>query len=230
MEFIRKSSLFALTCCLGLLVVFSANCAENNKDAGASKSDAASCFDKINTWAEGVVSNVDANSGKFTVKGVKLPFASAHAELRSEYAKRVASATPAKKQEIAEELSKKWQDKLEKAKTEKESDTLSDFNLKAPSSGDMVFLIRRSAQDMAFVTAEEDASGAPKLSGELVSIDVYEVPKAASGEAQPVGSNPTLKDLKSGDRIKVGFDSSTNEACAIVRIHDGEGGEHKEVR
>src|SRR5882724_4683712 len=113
MEFIRKSSLLGLCVCLGLFVAFSANCAEK-KDAGNGKSDLSSCFDKINTWAEGIVSTVDANDGKFTLKGVKLPFASAHAELRSEYAKRVASANPARKQEIAEELTKKCQDKLEK--------------------------------------------------------------------------------------------------------------------
>ena len=224
MIFIRKLSLPAVCLCLGLLAL-SANCAED-KDSKNALNESAACFDRINTWVEGVVNSIDANNGKFTIKGAKLPFASAHAELRSEYAKKVANADASKKQQIAEELSKKWQDKLEKAKTEKESETLAEYSLKTPATGEMVFLVRRSAQDMAFVSAEEDPSqpGGWKTSGELVSIDVYEVPKAAkSGDAQSVSANASLKDLHEGDRVKVGFDSTSNEACAIVRIHDGNG-------
>jgi len=217
----RKSICLALCFFLGLTVA-SVRCAEE-KDSKSSKKETSSCFDRINTWVDGVVETVNANDGQFTLKGVKLPFASAHAELRSEYAKRVANADAAKKQEIAEELSKKWQDKLEKAKTEKESEAPTEFNLKSPANGDLVFLVRRSAQDMAFVSSEEDPSqpNGMKISGELVSIDVYEVPNAAKpGEAHAVSAPPTLKELKAGDHIKVGFDSSSNEACAIIRTHE----------
>lgn len=208
---------------LMLVILFAAPC----NIAWAAQSEAAnaapslkSSFDRVDTWIEGKVTAVDPANGTLTMQGVKLPFATMHAQMRKEFEQKMSKSTPAKRQEIVEQLNKEWRGKLIQAQNEKPGAPMV-FNLTSPSNGDIVLLERKSVQDVTFAYQPETAkSDDSNIAAELVSIDIYDVP-APTAETS-TASGKTLQALHLGDVVKIGADVNTNEACVVILLSGSE--------
>ena len=217
---------------------------------------------RIDAWAEGSVTSVTYDNNQFSIHGKKLPFLSAHAQMRKEFNEKMKNADAAQSEPIAAQIRQEWKDRLEKARaamnTEAESDLKFTFAAdgKVKSEADMRdFMNLRHGQDAAQMDPRQtgDASQ-PKLIGEIVVVQVYEAPdnvtledfqnahnrsvntaNAKQSQERPVATSNepnaaggaaqrdsnaqslTFRDIKSGDRIMVGFDSATEQAYMVVR-------------
>jgi hypothetical protein len=174
-------------------------------------------FNKVDTWAEGVVREVNPDKGTFTLNGQKLPFASAHAAMRKEFETKAAGASLEKRQQFAEEINREWRNKLMAAQSEKPG-AATELKLTSPKDGDLVLLEKKSVQDVTFAYQPEEAGQKtePNLMGELVSIDIYDIP--SHEDATPTAAS-SLRQLKPGDLVKIGFDSATKEAYLMIVLH-----------
>jgi hypothetical protein len=187
---------------------------DKSSDANASMK---ANFDSVDTWIEGTVKSVDAEKGVVSISGCKLPFATAHAKMRKEFEQKAAGLSAEKRQELAEKINREWRGKLLAAQGEK-SASAETFNIKLPSNGEMVMLERKSVQDVTFAYQPDEGpkskDSEPNIAGELVSIDIYDIP--AKSAATPASASSALSNLKVGDMVKVGIDSSKNEVMLAI--------------
>ena len=174
-------------------------------------------FNKVDAWAEGVVSEVNSEKGTFTLNAQKLPFASAHAAMRKEFETKSAGASTEKRTQLAEEINREWRSKLMAAQAEKPA-AAADIQLSAPKDGDLVTLEKKSVQDVTFAYQPDEAGQKtePDMMGELVSIDIYDIP---SRNASTPTAATSLRQLKAGDLVKIGYDSETKEAYLMIVLH-----------
>lgn len=148
---------------------------------------------RINTWAEGTVSSIDYDHNSFVMHGKKMPFATAHAQMRKEFKDRMKNADPAQREKIAADVRQEWQNKLEDARKQTANETDKDFNLKFARDGKVmdasdfpILSALRQRREMMQDKMNEKAtptsadSDKPKLVGEMVIVEIYEVPQNAS--------------------------------------------------
>jgi hypothetical protein len=144
----------------------------------------------INSWAEGTVSSIDYDHNSFLVRGKKLPFATAHAQMRKEFNERMKTADASQRDKIIADVRKEWADRLQKARnaTASEPEKVFNFNFaadgKVKDASDFKWLSmlrqRREMmkQQQSAQANQPDANA--QVVGEIVIIDFYETPQNVS--------------------------------------------------
>jgi hypothetical protein len=197
----------------------------------------------VDTWIEGTVLSLDADGQKFSVRGVKLPFATAEAGMMKEIAEKTKNLDAAQRDAKVAEIRKEWQEKLDKAKQEQIATNPSDFNFSLPDKAQMVILedqqiLRQGDASMQKIEAQASASSSSSASAATAKTDT-QAPQSsvdataaqkASGQADAAKSDAldakeslalrTLKDLKVGAKVKVGFDAGLLYNTAYVIVSD----------
>jgi hypothetical protein len=195
----------------------------------ATDADKAGRFDThIDSWVHGTILSLDADSGKFSVRGVKMPYATAYASMQKDIAEKTANLDAAKRDEKAAEIRRDWQDRLAKSKTEKVGNE-GDFSFAIPAKGTLSVLSGNDVRDMAWLNEGEGAAiNTAKGDERPIATAAGDQPKLDEKEARAMMS---LKDLKVGDKVKVGYDDGviTNEAWTVIKAGMGMSGkaEHK---
>jgi hypothetical protein len=197
----------------------------------------------IDTWIEGAVVSLDADGQKFAVRGVKLPFASAEAEMMKEIADDTKDLDAAKRDAKIAEIKQKWADKLNKAKSEQIAQNPSDFNFSLPDKANLVILddkqlmregagqealnksIAVEASSSAKASAQSADNTLPKSEvdkpvAEKADADKSVTAKAEVFDRKELTALRTLKDLKIGEKVKVGFDAGLISNTAYVIVND----------
>jgi hypothetical protein len=158
----------------------------------------------IDSWAVGTLVKMDLEGKKFTIKGQKLPYATAHAQMKQEIRSKTEGLDANAREAKIAEIKKNWADKLEKAKNE-ELAAAADISFAFPAKGTLSIHEMRDVPDMAWMHMRKGAEPQP-------------IPASAREEkAEP--KNLNFSDLKVGDRVMIGYDSGviTNEAYTILR-------------
>jgi hypothetical protein len=235
-------------CAVVVMVVYPAFAADNPTDTKPANTSAdgqemhARHFDsRINTWTEGNVTSIDYDRNTFKVHGKQLSFASTHAQMNKDLNDRMKNADATQREKLAADVKRDWKDRLEKARAAAAAEPEKDFNLTFASDGKVkeeTDLNRHLREANQQANADQ-----PKLVGELVIVQIYEVPENMSfdqntkttdrttnadnrSEEKPIAtsndqnasrSKLTLRDIKSGDKVMVGFDSASNQAYLVVR-------------
>lgn len=205
----------------------------------------------IDTWIEGTVLSLDADGQKFSVRGVKLPFATAEAGMMKDIAEKTKNLDATQREQKTAEIRQSWADKLNKAKSEPVKQGTSDFNFSLPDKANLVILddtqIMRegqqeslnaavSTQSSASVNTEQSklagsaGTEAPKGDVAQPAADKAEGEKAAATvtaradqyDRKELGAIRTLKDLKVGDKVRVGYDAGLLSNTAYVIVNDKE--------
>lgn len=185
---------------------------------------------KIDKWFAGTVTRVDAEKNEISLKGSELPFATAHAQMRSEAMKETKNASADEKPGILQRIKNAWKDRLQKARNEKRADA-AELTFKTPSDGSLAVLQKREIQKVAIfsrtqLVSEKGKDAQPVAEVDLVSI--YEAPENEAMDNEPKAINTSvgksgedsgklsLNDIKPGDRVLIGVDSSSNTAQAVI--------------
>jgi len=154
---------------------------------------------KINAWAEGTVLTLDADGGKFTIRGTQRPYATQYAKMMQEIQSKTAKLSGADRDAKAAEIRKSWFDTLEKARVQDPGKD-SDFTFRVTSKNGMLHFFDESRHyGMKF----ENAIPTTKLSDNERTAML------------------ALKDLRVGDFIVVGYASGVinNDAFIVVKAN-----------
>lgn len=222
-----------LTLAAGLLVAGGSIClaqtdAQIQPAAGTMHNANAALGANIDTWIEGTVLTLDADGQKFTVRGVKLPFATVEAQMLADIAAKTKDLDVAQRDAKIAEIRASWASKLEKSKSEQVAASPSDFKFSLPDKANLMIM----KQDG--VSPNANPNSALAASGSMSSAPVV-APVSASGAASVSNDSKlnqslsqaeanalhSLKDLKVGDKIKVGYDAGLISNTAYVVFEEG---------
>lgn len=212
-----SKNVLSICVCIAVFSAFGAWAAAEGK-TGDEK--ALGQFDpRIDTWVEGSVIALDADAGKFSIRGRKMPFASAHAEMMKDLWDKTQNLAAAEKEAKEREVRASWADRLAKARTEKVADKDSDFTFSLPAKGQLrVFHHRdvRNADYLHQVDADNKANKPQEVAADRKP-ENREI--GAPGDEKESAAMMTLKDLKIGDRVCSGYDAGmiNNEAYVVVK-------------
>jgi hyperosmotically inducible protein len=185
-----KRNLWAAAFASGILA-FPATTAfsAENTDAQAVEVSAQPRFDnKINTWMEGSILSINAESGKISVRGAKRPYATAYAKMMNEIFDKTQNLQGADKQAKETEIRAAWHDKLAKAQREP-NERDSDFTFSLPAKS-------------TIVTSFDESRYYGK------DYEYTPVPNRAKGETDKETINTqSLKNLRVGEHVVVGYDA-----------------------
>lgn len=189
--------------------------------------DAAVLSNNIDTWIEGTVLSLDADGQKFSVRGVKLPYATAEAGMMQEIAEKTKGLDAAQRDAKIAEIRSSWADKLNKAKSEQVAANPSDFNFSLPDKASLV-IMSETADSGASPNQKVTASSSSSASASVASDGTIQKSAQANAVTDPklagnatdkeLAAIKTLKDLKVGDKVKVGYDGGliTNTAYVVM--------------
>lgn len=193
--------------------------------------DAATLSNNIDTWIQGTVLSVDADGQKFSVRGVKLPYATAEAGMMQDIAEKTKGLDATQREAKIAEIRQSWADKLSKAQSEKVADSASDFNFSLPDKASLVIMAEKSSNPAESPNQKVSASSSSSASASVSSDGTIQKsaeatavtdPKLAAGSTQKeLQALKTLKDLKVGDSVKVGFDGGLLSNTAYVVLEGG---------
>jgi len=224
-------------CLMVALMSMGANAAaENPADRGVKKDAAQTQFDsRIDTWAEGTIIALDADSGKFSVRGVKMPYASAHAEMMKDIHDKTQNLDANQRQAKADEVRKAWADRLNRARNEKvAADDPSDFNFAVTERDALRVMNEKSLQGADFLTAKgaagavtTDVAAGQKNGEQPIEATAGNRRGAAdnvAGDEREAAAMMAFKDLKIGDKVMVGYDAGmvSNTAYTVVKREGGD--------
>jgi hypothetical protein len=190
---------------------------ENAADNAATN--AQTQFDpRIDAWAEGNVVALDADSGKFTVRAYKLPYATAYSEMLKDMHNKTKDLPANQKQAKMDEVRRSWNDTLNKARNEKIADKPSDFAFNISDKNLVKVLGERQVQGVDYLSLNNAG-----LKGEepiSTSVDKKnDNQDFKGGDNKEMAAMLAFKDLKVGDRVMIGYDSGmvTNETYVIIK-------------
>jgi len=157
----------------------------------------------IDAWAEGTVTMMNAESKKLTIKGQKLPYATAHAQMKKEIHAKIQGLDEAQRDAKIAEIKTAWASKLDKAKNE-DLAAAADFTFAFPANGSLTIHESRDVPDMAWMHMRKG--------------EEQPIPASARDEKREA-RNLAFSDLKIGDRVMIGYDSGvlTNDMYTILR-------------
>jgi hypothetical protein len=173
---------------------------------------------RIDTWVDGSVMSLDADGKKFTVRGIRQPYASAMASMQKEIQKETKDLAADRREARADEIRRAWADRLASAKREKQDAEPSDYTLSLPADGTLSIYTANQAKGVEYLAlsggrdAKADNTGQQKGQKEQPTIP-------AGTESKEAVAMQKLSDLKVGDKVLVGFDDGvvTDEAFAVVK-------------
>lgn len=192
--------------------------------------DAATMSNNIDTWIEGTVLSLDADGQKFSVRGVKLPYATAEAGMMQDIAEKTKDLDATQREAKIAEIRQSWADKLTKAKAEQVAANPSDFNFSLPDKASLVIMSEKadsgvspnqkvSASSSSSASASVSSDGTIQKSAEATAVTDPKL--AGNSTAQELSAIKTLKDLKVGDKVKVGYDGGLISNTAYVVLEHG---------
>jgi hypothetical protein len=175
---------------------------------------------RIDTWVEGNIMALDADSGKFTVRGYKLPYATAYAEMLKDMYNKTKDMSGADKQAKMDEVRRSWADRLAKSKNEKVADNPSDFTFVVSDKKMLRVMSEKQVQGADYLSL--NAGGAMKGEEPIAtSVDKKggTAPDFKGGDEKEQAAMMAFKDLKVGDRLMVGYDAGmvNNDAYAAIK-------------
>ncbi len=197
----------------------------------------------INAWAEGDVSSIDYERNTLKVHGKQLAIASLHAQMNKDLNDQVANADAAQREKIAADVKQTWKDRLDKARTAAANQPEKDFAFTFAADGKVKDHADLERQRTELKGQDAAQANQPELVGEIVIVDIYEVPAnasddqnkttgkaadnlnsnknqerplATSSDSKSVASKLTLRDIKTGDKVMVGFAAGSDQAYLIV--------------
>ncbi len=158
---------------------------------------------KINSWAEGTIESIDAEHGKFSIRGAKRPYASAYAQMTKEIIEKTKNLQGAERQAKEADVRNSWREKLAKAQRQPfERD--SDFTFNLP-------------KDINVVTSLDES----RHYGQ----ELQTLPAAPRGmeyiSDREAASFITLKKLDIGEHVVVGYDGGiiSNDVYAVLKAN-----------
>lgn len=158
--------------------------------------------EKIDSWVEGIVMAVDADAGKFSIRGFKREYATTYATMLRDIEAQTkgmnADAAALKSQEIRATYNEKFA-----TIKDKEDNTISDFTFYLPAKTSKLLVLN-----------ETDHYG--------LKLDpaTPEALKLSDSERKALRE---LRDVKVGERVVIGFDGGViyNNAYAVVKVPNG---------
>jgi len=215
-------ALSAIGMLVAMFTAVSVFAADDDAKIKAAASTGEARFDhRIDTWVDGTVMSLDADTGKFSIRGSKMPYATAHCSMLKDVHAKTANLDAAKNQERETEVRKAWADRLAVARTEKR-EAAGDYTFALPAQGKL------SALNMSSLKNADWLRGDMAMNAETPKTDVTADVKAERPIATGAGIDVkeaqalmALKDMKVGDKVMIGYDSGviTNEAYVVVK-HD----------
>lgn len=159
----------------------------------------------IDSWAAGTLTAMDLEGKKFTIKGQKLPYATAYAQMMQEIRNKTEGLDANAREAKVAEIRKNWADKLERAKNE-DPGNAGDISFAFPAKGTLTILDGRDVRDIVWLHIQKGAA------------EPQPIPASARDEKREA-MKLNFSDLKVGDRVMVGYDSGviTNEAYTVIR-------------
>ena len=157
---------------------------------------------KINSWAEGIIQSIDAEHGKFSIRGAKRPYATAYAKMTQEIIEKTKDLKGAERQAKETDIRNSWRDTLTKAQRQP-FDRDSDFTFNLPKNINVV--------------TSFDASHYGQ--------DLQPLPAAPRGmeyiSDREAASFITLKKLEIGEHVVVGYDGGmiSNDVYAVLKAN-----------
>lgn len=158
--------------------------------------------DKIDSWVEGVVMAVDADAGKFSIRGSKRQYATTYAAMLKEIEAKTAGMNEAERQRTANQIRTTFNEKLGTAK-ETETQVQSDFTFYLPAKTSTLLVLNETGR-----YGSMDDPSAPD------SIKLSDAERRAMRD---------LRDIKVGERVVIGFDAGViyNNAYSVIKISSG---------
>ncbi len=181
---------------------------------------------RIDTWVEGAIITLDADGSKFAVRGVKLPYATAYAEMMKDQNEKLKNVEPADRQAKIDEVNRAWADRLAAARTEKLPAKESDFTFSLPREINVRILPESAVRNAEFLRVDKGVASTQKPGAEAAEPVAYDKKAEADskgtdvkGAEKEVRAALTFKDLKIGDRVLLGYDAGmvTNEAYVVIK-------------
>jgi len=186
---------------------------------------------RIDTWMEGTIVTLDADGAKFQVRGAKLPYASAYAEMMKDILDKTQNLDADKRQVKTDEVRKAWADRLAKARTEKVADKAGDFGFAVEKDATRVMSDKhlRGADFLTARGAEGAASNETAVNQKANERAIDATAgnrrdnREVAGDEKEAAAMLAFKDLKIGDRVLIGYDLGmvTNVAYAVVKRDAG---------
>lgn len=171
----------------------------------------------IDSWAEGTITVIDVENNKLTIRGMKMPYASAYAEMMKDLHKKTEGLAAVERQKKEEDVRRAWADRLTKAKSEAEKET--DYTFGFPKDGKVSLLIDRDVQNVAWLHQDFGGQKGRPEQGQPTAFEGK--PEAGKMEMRGKELAPVaaLKELKIGERVQVGYDSglTMNDTYTIVK-------------
>lgn len=162
--------------------------------------------DRIDSWVEGIVMAVDADAGKFSIRGYKREYATTYAnmlkEIEAKTAGMNADAAALKAREIRATYNEKFASIKDKDK-DKDNQTISDFTFYLPAKTSKLLVLNETDH----YGQKEDPTTPESL-------------KLSADERKAMRE---LRDVKVGERVVIGFDGGViyNNAYAVVKVPNG---------
>jgi hypothetical protein len=184
-------------------------------------------FDRhVDTWAEGTITAIDAENNKFTIRGMKMPYATAYAAMMKDLSKKTEGVTAADRQKKEEDVRRAWTDRLAKAKNESEKET--DYTFSFPKDGKISLLTDRDVQNVAWLHQDFGGQKRRPEQGQPTTFEGKPEAGKTAGEmhGKELAAATAIKEFKIGERVQVGYDSglTVNDAYAIVKMEGGRTG------
>ena len=186
-----------------IAIPLSKTVAASQKDEHDVRLASAGVNETVNAWVDGTVMSLNVESGKFSVRGAKRPYATAYAKMVKEIENKTATLDRAARQVKAAEIRGAWRDKLASAQKEP-WDKNSDFTFSLP------------AKDARLTVYDEG-----KFYGrELHAPEATTVVRNELRDREIVGLM-TLSELQAGEHVIVGYESGviTNHAYAVIKAN-----------
>ena len=212
---------FALSA--ALLVLAAGACqAEDAVKAPVAPVAATAASANIDTWIEGAIITLDADGQKFSVRGVKLPHPTVEAEMMADIAAKTKDLDVTARAAKDQEVRASWAEKLNKAHGEQLASSTSDFNFSLPDKSTLA--VMKGSDPKASPNALVASSGInethsvasdAQLKGANATTDVK---VNTDSSAKELAAVKTLKDLKVGDKVKVGYDAGLTYNTAYVVV------------
>jgi len=158
--------------------------------------------EKIDSWVEGVVMAVDADAGKFSIRGFKREYATTYANMLKDIEAQTVGMNADAAALKAREIRATYNEKFASIK-EKDGQTISDFTFYMPAKTSKLLVLNETDN-----YGRKDDPSTP------------EALKLSDSERKAMRE---LRDVKVGERVVIGFDGGViyNNAYAVVKVPNG---------
>jgi len=158
---------------------------------------------RASDWYEGTVVSIDPKAGAITIRGARMPYASAYSHMLIEIAEKTRNLLGQAKTDAQAVIRKQWSDRLQAARNEQPMRDDHVFTV-PDGEGRVAFLEEEEARNMAFLDADRN-------------ITRPEGPRETAVSTS-AGTFRTIRDVKLGDLVMIGTapNADTKSTAAVV--------------